>query len=201
MTTTTTALAGDRTQSPVWGLARRVAEKRGLGPQWELMEADALTRAARGEDWTTPDVPRLRMVLDYAAAEKERAAKRKKKSRFDMNMWFDGTVVKTEDSPPPMACGTAACLAGTASAFYAPVGSTINVRGVWVGRKPDFGMADQSIESFGRGALGLCRTQADVLFMLTRSKLPEIRVVASAIAGEDLTLPGDIDFVELLVSR
>jgi hypothetical protein len=121
-------------------------------------------------------------VLAYAAWE-EAVTTPGRPSRFNMAHWVAGEVVKRGDgTPPPLDCGTSACLAGTAAVFTMKPGDIIR-HGFLFPR----GGASVHVGEVGQRELGLTRLQSDLLFYLTSSSVDEIKLIASFIVGRDLT--------------
>lgn len=168
-------------------------------PDWSDEAIELLDEEIKNHTYTDfdPDDPdtgvgrpdRLREVLEFAAREE---ASTGRGSRFDMGNWFIGEA--TKDAPgawePP--CGTAACLAGTAAAFYAPEGTTF--KNALVRLPPEPGQrrgASHAMDQYGADALDLGYQAADILFYMTDEPLAVIRGMASRLSGVDMTLPGD----------
>lgn len=174
---------------------------------------DAFRVAPTGDE----NVRLLVDVLAYAAEETARAKRARradrKQSRFDMTTWSKGLVRKVDNTPPPMACGTSACLAGTATAFSlqpdevmidsyiyrdGPAVRSVaqqiddgylshegDLHGVlrWAGPVDRVGLVARR----GQAVLGLNDAQAGVLFYMTSSSLADIALAASYIVGRDIT--------------
>ncbi len=125
-------------------------------------------------------------VLSYATWE-EAVATDDDPSRFKMSDWIiaDGrlTIEKQDDgTPPPLSCGTAACLAGTAAIFALEPGHKIRNQNLI---RP--GLPNMHVSDAGREALGLTQYQAGALFYRLSAELDDIKLVASYIVGRDLT--------------
>lgn len=196
-------------------LTRKPNERHGVtsGRIWDL----AYDKAGR-EAWLEriqptgqEDVELMATCLAYAEEERVSARKAGRRSRFQMSTWNVGMIFKdAAGGPPPLTCGTTACLAGTAAAFtLAPneLMTSGEVRRIEDPRlyaaKRDQALAGgvpptmmgssfavESVERRGTDVLGLNRNQAKVLFFLTDAQLPSVKLVASYVTGYDLTRVG-----------
>lgn len=190
-----------------WEITARAVDI--ISETWGSEDAEACLPTGR------ENVKLMGEVLAYADWEVARAKRERDSSRFDMRFWISGTVKKTEENtPPPMPCGTSACLAGTATAFTMGmdeimvddrVGPVVSIE-VTDWEKWDDGAKDsavptktveavdgnkgESVETRGREKLGLSFDQSHILFRTYNYGLPDIKIVASYMTGVDLT--GDL---------
>lgn len=157
----------------------------------EIIEGASLIDPGHLSPTGRANVDLMHQVLDFATREEKSHGFKGPGSRFNMSEWFQGQVTKETAGgpPPPMACGTTACLAGTAVAFTLEPGQSLNKWGIGTAETPanmySSGANGWSWLEEGGDRLGLTFVQADFLFRRITLEIDDIKAVASFMTGFD----------------